>query len=95
MYTVKLLTTSKRYHRLAKDLDINAGEYLNGKPLYQLTRETYQYVHRVAEGYRTFGERAGHSQVLLETMVYCRFRFGGTGIAKMRRIIRRRMKWFL
>lgn len=84
---MKLLTTSKRYHRLAKDLDINAGEYLDGKSLDQLTLETYQYVHHVAEGFRTFGERAGHSQVLLRRMVYCRFRYGEIGIARMRKIM--------
>lgn len=60
---IKLLTTSRRYHALSKDLDINAGRYLDGVPLNQLRDETYNYVLQIAEGKRTFGERACHSQV--------------------------------
>ena len=58
-----MLTTSKRYHRLENDLDINAGEYLEGKSLETLTAETVAYVKKIAEGQRTFGEKAHHSQV--------------------------------
>lgn len=62
MQTLKLLTTSKRYHRLEKDLDINAGRLLEGVSLEQLVQESVEQVIRVAEGRRTFGERAEHSQ---------------------------------
>ena len=62
-HTVKLLTTSRRYTRLARDLDINAGKYLDGMPMTQLCAESYTYVLRVAGGQRSFGERAHHSQV--------------------------------
>ena len=62
-HTVKLLTTSRRYARLARDLDINAGKYLDGMPMEQLCDESYAYVLRVAGGQRSFGERAHHSQV--------------------------------
>ena len=62
---IKLLTTSRRYHELEKDLDINAGRYLDGVSLTQLRDETYEYVVQVAEGKRTFGERACHSQVMV------------------------------
>ena len=64
MHTVKLLTTSRRYTRLARDLDINAGKYLDGMPMTQLCAESYAYVLRVAGGQRSFGERAHHSQVV-------------------------------
>ena len=63
-HTVKLLTTSRRYARLARDLDINAGKYLDGMPMAQLCAESYAYVLRVAAGQRSFGERAHHSQVV-------------------------------
>lgn len=64
MHTVKLLTTSRRYARLARDLDINAGKYLDGMSMAQLCAESYAYVLRVAGGQRSFGERAHHSQVV-------------------------------
>ena len=41
-------------------------EYLNtleGKSLETLTAETVAYVKKIAEGQRTFGEKAHHSQV--------------------------------
>lgn len=44
-------------------MDINAGEYLEGKSLETLTAETVAYVKKIAEGQRTFGEKAHHSQV--------------------------------
>lgn len=47
---MKLLTTSRRYTRLARDLDINAGKYLDGMPMTQLCAESYAYVLRVAGG---------------------------------------------
>ena len=62
-HTVKLLTTSRRYHRLARDLDINAGKYLEGMSLSALCDESYEYVLKIANGQRSFGERAHHSQV--------------------------------
>ena len=61
---MKLLTTSRRYARLARDLDINAGKYLDGMSMAQLCAESYAYVLRVAGGQRSFGERAHHSQVV-------------------------------
>ena len=61
---IKLLTTSRRFHRLEDDLDINAGRLLEGVSLEQLRDETLVYVTHVAEGLRTKGERAKHSQVL-------------------------------
>ena len=60
---MKLLTTSRRYARLANDLDINAGKYLDGMSMEQLCDESYDYVLRIAAGQRSFGERAHHSQV--------------------------------
>ena len=61
---IKLLTTSRRFHRLADDLDVNAGRLLEGVSLEQLRDETFAYVKHVAEGVRTKGERAKHSQVI-------------------------------
>ena len=44
MQTLKLLTTSKRYHRLEKDLDINAGRLLEGVSLEQLVQEVDDFL---------------------------------------------------
>jgi altronate dehydratase len=61
--TVKFITTTRRWNLLSRDMDINAGRYLDGEPLEALGRETFDYAVRVASGARSVGERAGHAQV--------------------------------
>jgi len=63
--TLKLMTTSARYRLLEREMDINAGAYLDGVPLETLTREALDLALAVASGARSKGERAGHTQVSL------------------------------
>ena len=44
-------------------MDVNAGAYLDGAPMEELGRETFERTLRAASGERTVGERAGHAQV--------------------------------
>ncbi|MEW6636771.1 MAG: UxaA family hydrolase, partial [Actinomycetota bacterium] len=61
--TIKFVTTTGRYELLSKDMDVNAGAYLDGEPMEELGRKTFGLTLRAASGERTVGERAGHSQV--------------------------------
>ena len=61
--TIKVVSTTGRYRLLAKEMDVNAGAYLDGTPMEELGRDTFDLTLRVASGERTAGERAGHSQV--------------------------------
>ncbi len=61
--TVKFVTTTPRYRLLPREMDVNAGRYLDGEPMEALADEVLQQTLRVASGERTKGEMAGHSQV--------------------------------
>ena len=61
--TIKYVTTSARYDLLKYDMDVNAGEYLDGTPLDELGARTLDLTVDVASGQRTVGEKAGHYQV--------------------------------
>ena len=61
--TVKFVTTTPRYELLPREMDVNAGRYLDGEPMESLTGEVLDQTLRVASGERTKGELAGHSQV--------------------------------
>jgi altronate dehydratase len=61
--TIKFVTTTGRYELLSKDMDVNAGAYLDGTPMEELGRGTFERTLRAASGELTVGERAGHSQV--------------------------------
>jgi altronate dehydratase len=61
--TLKVVTTTGRYELLSKDMDVNAGAYLDGVPMEELGRQMFEQTLRAASGERTVGERAGHSQV--------------------------------
>ncbi|HEY4570323.1 MAG TPA: UxaA family hydrolase [Kribbella sp.] len=61
--TLKFVTTSARYERLQAEMDVDAGKYLTGKSMADLTAETFDLTVRVASGQKSAGERAGHSQV--------------------------------
>jgi altronate dehydratase len=60
--TIKIVTTTQRYKLLAKDMDVNAGAYLDGTPMETLGREMFELTLKVASGTRSVGEQAGHAQ---------------------------------
>lgn len=61
--TVKIVTTTGRFNLLSRDMDINAGRYLDGESMERLGREAFDYTIEVASGLPSVGEEAGHSQV--------------------------------
>lgn len=63
--TIKLVTTTSRFELLVEDMDVNAGAYLDGRAMRELTEELLALTIRVASGERSKGEKAGHSQVSL------------------------------
>lgn len=63
--TIKIMTNSGRYRLLSREMDINAGRYLDGEPFESLADESFDFALRIASGERTAGERAGHAQVQL------------------------------
>ena len=63
--TIKIVTTTGRYKLVNRDMDVNAGRYLDGVPMEQLGTETFEMALRIASGERSVGEKAGHAQVQL------------------------------
>lgn len=63
--TIKFVTTTHRYELLSRDMDVNAGEYLDGTPMSELGQRTFDLTISVASGTRSAGEKAGHAQVSL------------------------------
>lgn len=63
--TLKIVTTTGRYEMLEKDMDVNAGAYLDGTPMETLGEAMLDLTVDVASGERSVGEKAGHSQVSL------------------------------
>ncbi len=63
--TLKIVTTTDRYNLLHKDMDVNAGLYLDGIDMDILGQDFFDLTLQVAAGKRTLGERAGHSQIQL------------------------------
>ena len=63
--TIKIVTTTGRYEMLTKDMDVNAGAYLDGTPMEELGESMLDSTVNVASGERSVGEKAGHSQVSL------------------------------
>lgn len=61
--TIKVVTTTPRFTLLAKDMDVNAGAYLDGVAMDTLGEALVDLTLRVASGERSAGERAGHAQV--------------------------------
>lgn len=61
--TIKFVTTTGRYNLLSKDMDVNAGAYLDGTPMDELGRDVFERTITAASGEKTVGERAGHAQV--------------------------------
>lgn len=63
--TVKIVTTSERFALLERDMDVNAGAFLDGTDMDDMGRSLYDRTLEVAGGRRTVGEQAGHSQIQL------------------------------
>ena len=63
--TLKIVTTTGRYEMLSKDMDVNAGAYLDGTSMEVLGESMLDLTVEVASGERSVGEKAGHSQVSL------------------------------
>lgn len=61
--TIKIVTTTERYQLLERDMDVDAGVYLTGTPLSEMTQSALELTIAAASGQRVAGERAGHSQV--------------------------------
>jgi altronate dehydratase len=61
--TLKFVSTTARFELLRHEMDVDAGRYLTGAPLTELTGDAFDLTVRTASGERTAGERAGHSQV--------------------------------
>ncbi len=61
--TIKFVTTTARFNLLRHDMDVNAGEYLDGAPLDELGARTFDQTVNVASGQPSAGEKAGHYQV--------------------------------
>lgn len=63
--TLKITTTTRRHTLLEREMDINAGRYLDGEPMEDLAAAGVDLVLATASGQRSKGELAGHSQVSL------------------------------
>ncbi len=61
--TIKIVTTSERYQLLSKDMDVNAGAYLDGTPMDDLGNSMFDLTCKIASGERSKGEKAAHAQV--------------------------------
>ena len=60
--TLKITTTTRRHQLLVHEMDLNAGRYLDGEPMEQLTAEALDLAIATASGQKSRGEHAGHSQ---------------------------------
>jgi altronate dehydratase len=63
--TIKLMTTTRRFQMLSREMDFNAGRYLDGESMDALGREAFGLTLRVASGEQSAGEKAGHAQTQL------------------------------
>ena len=55
--TVKIVNTTERYRMMEGDIDINAGQYLDGQSMDELTDESLKQIINIASGEQTKGER--------------------------------------
>ncbi|MFD2255628.1 UxaA family hydrolase [Luteolibacter algae] len=63
--TVKIVNTTERYELMKDDIDINAGRYLDGMSMEDLTAESLDKIAAIASGERTNGEKAHQNIDLL------------------------------
>lgn len=55
--TIKIVNTTERHGMMAGDIDINAGQYLDGQSMDDLTDECLTQIVEMASGNRTKGEK--------------------------------------
>jgi altronate dehydratase len=60
--TIKIMNTTRRYELLSREMDVNAGAYLEGVPIEELGKSMFELALAVASGQRSKGELAGHAQ---------------------------------
>lgn len=63
--TIKIVNTTGRYKMMEGDIDINAGAYLEGTSMDDLTDDSLDHVIRIASGERTKGEKRNQNIDLL------------------------------
>ena len=63
--TLKITTTTRRHQLLIREMDINAGRYLEGAPFDDLVYDAMKLLVATVSGQRSKGELAGHSQASL------------------------------
>lgn len=63
--TIKMVTTTPRFERLAREMDVNAGAYQDGRSMESLCAETLDLTVAIASGQLSLGEKAGHAQISL------------------------------
>lgn len=61
--TIKITTTTTRHTLLKKEMDVNAGAYLDGASMNDLGKQMMELTLEIASGRRSKGEQAGHAQV--------------------------------
>ena len=61
--TIKFVTTTRRHKLLEREMDVNAGAYLDGASMDVLTEQTLELTVEVASERRSLGEKAGHTQI--------------------------------
>jgi len=63
---VKVTGNPETYARMGDDMDINAGEVIEGKAtIDEMGNRIYDLVLRVAEGEETAAERTGHQEFMM------------------------------
>ena len=60
--TIKMVTTTRRYKLLSREMDVNAGAYQDGISMDELGANTLDLTVAVASGQLCAGEKAGHAQ---------------------------------
>ena len=60
--TIKIMNTTRRYELLSREMDVNAGAYLDGTPMEELAQGMFELTLEIASGKRSKGELAGHAQ---------------------------------
>jgi len=60
--TIKIMNTTRRYELLSREMDVNAGAYLDGTPMEELVQSMFALTLEVASGKHSKGELAGHAQ---------------------------------
>jgi len=60
--TIKIMNTTRRYELLSREMDVNAGAYLDGTPMEDLAQSMFELTLEIASGKRSKGELAGHAQ---------------------------------